>query len=60
MAKCYVCGRGPQFGHNVSHAANKTNRRWQLNIQKTTLREGGRNRKVNICTRCLRNMQKVA
>ena len=24
MAKCEICGKGPQFGNNVSHANNKT------------------------------------
>ncbi|MCO5242807.1 MAG: hypothetical protein M9927_03035 [Anaerolineae bacterium] len=24
MAKCQVCGRGPQFGHNVSHSMRHT------------------------------------
>ena len=30
---CAVTGKKPQFGNNVSHAHNKTRRRWQPNLQ---------------------------
>ena len=30
---CNVTGKKPQFGNNVSHANNKTRRRWQPNLQ---------------------------
>lgn len=30
---CSVTGKKPQFGNNVSHANNKTRRRWQPNLQ---------------------------
>ena len=34
MAKrCEICGKGPQFGNNVSHANNKTRRRFLPNLQ---------------------------
>ena len=34
MAKrCEVCGKGPQFGNNVSHANNRTPRRFDPNLQ---------------------------
>jgi large subunit ribosomal protein L28 len=31
---CDICGKGPRFGHHVSHANNKTNRRWYPNLQR--------------------------
>ncbi len=31
---CQVTGRGPLFGNNVSHAHNKTRRRFDLNLQR--------------------------
>ncbi len=31
---CQVTGRGPMFGNNVSHAHNKTRRRFDLNLFK--------------------------
>jgi large subunit ribosomal protein L28 len=30
---CSVSGKKPLFGNNVSHANNKTRRRWQPNLQ---------------------------
>ena len=59
MAKCYVCGRGAQYGHKVSHAKNRTNRRFDVNVQKTTIVEAGKAKKVVMCTRCLRNRVKA-
>ena len=35
-AYCQVTETKPQFGHNVSHAQNKTKRRFNPNIQKRT------------------------
>lgn len=32
--KDQLTGRGPMSGHNVSHANNKTKRRFQINLQK--------------------------
>ncbi len=35
MAKvCEICGKGPVFGHNVSHANNKTRKVWHPNLHK--------------------------
>lgn len=31
--RCEVSGTGPMSGHNVSHANNRTNRRFMPNIQ---------------------------
>lgn len=35
--RCAITGKGVQYGHNVSHANNKTKRRFLPNLQKTTL-----------------------
>jgi large subunit ribosomal protein L28 len=56
--KCDICGRGTQFGHTVSHAHNRTKRRFQLNLQKKTISDGKTTRQVRICTRCLRTLEK--
>ncbi|MEN8200732.1 MAG: 50S ribosomal protein L28, partial [Thermodesulfobacteriota bacterium] len=35
MAKvCQICGKGPATGNNVSHAHNKTRRRWLPNLKR--------------------------
>jgi large subunit ribosomal protein L28 len=31
--KCAICGKGPQYGHNVSHSKRRTNRRFLPNLQ---------------------------
>ena len=55
MAKrCEVCGKGPMAGNNVSHAMNKTKRRWLPNLQSIRISERGTNRTAKVCTACLR------
>jgi large subunit ribosomal protein L28 len=58
-ARCDVCKRRPQYGHNVSHSNRKTNRRFLVNVQHRRVAINGVVRNVYICTRCLRNMVKV-
>ena len=31
---CYITGKKPMFGNNVSHAHNKSRRRFNINLQK--------------------------
>jgi len=59
MAKCAMCGKTPQFGHNVSHSKRRTNRMWRPNLQKTTVTLDGQTVKVTLCTRCLRTLNKA-
>jgi large subunit ribosomal protein L28 len=53
--RCDVCGKGPQFGNRVSHAHNVTNRRFNPNLQSVRAVTNGRQRRVKVCTRCLRS-----
>ena len=54
--KCEICGKGPTTGYNVSHAHNKTKRRWMPNLQKVRMVTGsGRTMRVQVCTRCIRS-----
>ncbi len=56
MAKvCYVCGKKPITGHNISHSHKATKRRWLPNLQKIKIKEGGRTKRVWVCTTCLRS-----
>jgi large subunit ribosomal protein L28 len=59
---CEVCGRGPQFGHRISHAHNVTKRRWNLNLQTVRAIVNGASRRLRVCTSCIRagKVQKVA
>lgn len=59
MARCEVCGKGPQFGHNVSHSMRHTKRRWSPNIQRMRLSIDGRQRRVYVCANCIKTMQKA-
>ena len=34
--RCDVCGKGPAYGHRISHAHNVTNRRFNPNLQQVT------------------------
>ncbi len=52
---CEICGKRPQVGCNVSHAHNKTKRRFNPNLQSVRALENGRVRRVRICTSCLRS-----
>ena len=51
---CHVCGKGPASGNNVSHAHNKTKRRFMPNLQRVKIVEDGTRRRVRVCTRCLK------
>ena len=52
---CEVCGKGPQFGHRISHAHNLTKRRWNVNLQTVRVVVDGGRRRLRVCTRCLRS-----
>lgn len=63
MAKvCEVCGRGPQFGHRISHAHNVTARRWNVNLQTVRAIVKGASKRIRVCTSCIKNgrVQKAA
>jgi large subunit ribosomal protein L28 len=52
--ECYVCGKKPRFGNNVSHANNKTRRRWNPNLQHVRIvTDDGSAKRVRVCTRCI-------
>jgi large subunit ribosomal protein L28 len=52
---CDVCGKKPGTGHNVSHANNKTNRRWMPNLQSVRANIKGTVRRIKACTQCLKS-----
>ncbi|GAB7027959.1 50S ribosomal protein L28 [Geotalea toluenoxydans] len=52
---CEICGKGPSFGNNVSHANNKTSRTWYPNLQKIKTVKNGTVRSIKVCTRCIRS-----
>ncbi len=58
---CDVTGRKPMFGNNVSHAQNKTRRRFNLNLQKKRFWVPDENRWVTltVSTQGLRLIDKI-
>jgi large subunit ribosomal protein L28 len=53
--RCAVCGKGPSFGHNVSHANNKTIRRFYPNLQSVRAMVDGAVRRIRVCTACIKS-----
>ena len=53
---CDICGKRPQVGNNVSHAHNKTKRRFMPNLQKVRVQlDSGAVQRMSVCTRCIRS-----
>lgn len=53
---CDVCGKHPHSGNTVSHANNKTKRRFLPNLQQVRAQlANGEVRRIKVCTRCLRS-----
>lgn len=59
MAKCDRCGKSLAFGHNVSHSVVHTRRQWKPNIQRVVVLEDGVPKRMRLCTRCIRTVQKT-
>ena len=53
--RCDICGKGPGAGNRVSHAHNVTHRRFNPNLQRVRAITAGVQRRVKVCTRCLRS-----
>ncbi len=51
---CDICGKGPQFGNNISHAHNVTKRRWNVNLRPVKAKTAHGNKKIRVCTACIR------
>lgn len=54
-AHCEICGKTQAYGNNVSHAHNKTRRRWNPNLQRVRAVRNGIVKTINVCTRCIRS-----
>jgi large subunit ribosomal protein L28 len=55
MAKCAICGKGPNFGNSVSHANNKNRKIWKPNVQRIKVVDKGTVRRVRVCTQCIKS-----
>jgi len=52
---CDICGKGPTSGNNVSHANNRTRRRWYPNLQPVRILVDGKPKRIRACTACIRS-----
>ncbi len=52
---CDICGKGPVSGNNISHANNKTRRRWLPNLQRVRAIVNGSVKRIKVCTSCLKS-----
>jgi len=50
-----MCGKGPQVGNNVSHANNKSKRRWLPNLRRVRAVQKGQGKYIQVRTRGLRS-----
>ena len=55
---CAVCGKGKMTGHKVSHSNRKSNRSWNVNVQKVKIEINGKESSQYVCTRFLRTANK--
>lgn len=56
---CEVCGRGKMAGKNVSHSNRKSNRTYEINLQKTVMEVNGQEKSVRACTKCIKTAKKA-
>jgi large subunit ribosomal protein L28 len=52
---CDICGKGPRFGNQVSHAHNVSSRVWYPNLQSVRVAVKGARKRARVCTRCIRS-----
>ncbi|MCK4524610.1 50S ribosomal protein L28 [candidate division WOR-3 bacterium] len=53
--KCDICGKGPQFGNQVSHAHNKTKKVRYPNLRRIKAIVNKSAKYIKVCSRCLRS-----
>jgi len=55
--KCDNCGKGIMYGHNVSHAKNRTRRIFKPNLHRARVLVNGAYKSMRLCTKCLRQLK---
>ena len=60
MAKrCAITGKGAMVGNNVSHANNRTKKKFQVNLRTIRVQlEDGSTRRIKVAASTLRTMKK--
>lgn len=52
---CEICGKGQISGNQVSHSNRHNKRKWNVNVQKIRVIDGGSVVRKTVCTRCIRS-----
>ncbi len=52
--KCDNCGKGIMYGHNVSHAKNRTRKIFKPNLHTARVVVNGVSKTLRLCTKCQR------
>lgn len=55
MARCAICSKDLNFSKQVSHSHRVTSRTLKPNLQTVKANIDGSNKKIKVCTRCLRS-----
>ncbi|MDA3945609.1 MAG: 50S ribosomal protein L28 [Helicobacteraceae bacterium] len=59
--RCAISGKGPMAGNNVSHAKNRTKRRFLPNLRSVRITlEDGTTQKIRISAKALRTLKKAS
>jgi large subunit ribosomal protein L28 len=53
--RCDICGKGHQIGSNVSHAHNRTKRRFLPNLKSVRAGVAGQSQRLLVCTICIKS-----
>lgn len=58
--KCDNCKKGIMYGHNVSHAKNRTRKIFKPNLHRAKIKINGIGKNLRLCTKCLRMLKKTS
>ena len=54
-AVCEICAKSPKFSYQVSFSHRRTKRRWNPNVQRIRINDGGHVRRARVCTSCIKD-----
>lgn len=52
---CDICGKKPVTGNQISHAHNKSKKRWLPNLQRVRTVQAGQTMHIRACTNCIKS-----
>ncbi|WP_299188554.1 50S ribosomal protein L28 [uncultured Campylobacter sp.] len=59
--RCAITGKGAMVGNNVSHANNKTKKKFQVNLRSIRVQlEDGTTKRIKVAASTLRTMKKLS